>query len=223
MDIDGLGEETINLLYKSGLVHNIADLYALDKEAIVGLERMGDKSASNIIRSIEKSKSAPFHKVLYALGIRFVGETVAKLLANNFRSIDNIAEASYDDLIKVPEIGDKIASGVVNYFKSPNNREVLERLKNYGVNMEASELPKTRSDILQGKSIVISGEFEHHSRDEYKKMIEENGGKNLSSVSSTTSFILAGKDMGPAKKAKAEKLGIEIMSENDFLKLLKKV
>lgn len=223
MDIDGLGEETTDLLYRSGLIHNIADLYTLDKEAIVRLERMGDKSAGNIIRSIEKSKSAPFHKVLYALGIRFVGETVAKLLANNFRSIDNLAGATYDDLVNVPEIGDKIAGSVINYFKSQNNREVLDRLKKYGVNMESTEFQQARSDILEGKSIVISGEFERHSRDEYKTMIEENGGKNASSVSSNTSFILAGKNMGPAKKEKAEKLGIEIMSENDFLKLLKKV
>ncbi|MEA1886896.1 MAG: NAD-dependent DNA ligase LigA [Bacteroidota bacterium] len=223
MDIDGLGEETTDLLYRSGLIHNIADLYTLDKEAIVRLERMGDKSAGNIIRSIEKSKSAPFHKVLYALGIRFVGETVAKLLANNSRSIDNLAGATYDDLVNVPEIGDKIAGSVINYFKSQNNREVLDRLKKYGVNMESTEFQQARSDILEGKSIVISGEFERHSRDEYKTMIEENGGKNASSVSSNTSFILAGKNMGPAKKEKAEKLGIEIMSENDFLKLLKKV
>ena len=223
MDIDGLGEETTDLLYRSGLLNDIADLYTLDKESIVGLERMGDKSADNILRSIEESKSVPFHKVLYALGIRFVGETVSKLLAAHFGSIDNLSVAKLDDLVNIPEIGDKIAGSIINYFRSPNNREVLDRLRKYGVNMESGEPQKTESDILEGKNIVISGEFEKHGRDEYKNMIEENGGKNVSSVSSNTSFILAGKNMGPSKKEKAKKLGIDIMSENDFLKLLKKI
>ena len=223
MDIDGLGEETTDLLYRSGLLNDIADLYTLDKESIVGLERMGDKSADNILRSIEESKSVPFHKVLYAMGIRFVGETVSKLLAAHFGSIDNLSVAKFDDLVNIPEIGDKIAGSIINYFRSPNNREVLVRLRKYGVKMESGEPKKTESDILEGKNIVISGEFEKHSRDEYKNMIEENGGKNVSSVSSNTSFILAGKNMGPSKKEKAKKLGIDIMSENDFLKLLKKI
>ncbi len=223
MDIDRLGEETTDLLYRSELLNDIADLYTLRKESIAELERMGEKSADNIIKSIEKSKSAPFHKVLYALGIRFVGETVAKLLSDHFGSIDSLSEAEYDELINIPEIGDKIAGSIINYFKSPNNREVLERLRKYGVNMESGGQKKVESNILEGKSIVISGEFDKYSREEYKKIIEENGGKNVSSVSSKTSFILAGRNMGPSKREKAEKFGISIMNENDFLKLLKKI
>jgi len=222
MDIDGLGEETTDLLYRSGLINDIADLYILRKEKLVNLDRMGDKSASNIISSIEKSKSAPFNKVLYALGIRFVGETVAKLLARHFNSIDDLAKAGKDELVNIPDIGEKIADSILNYFSSPNNRDVLERLKKYGVNMESGETQKIESAILDGKNIVISGEFEKYSREEYKQMIEENGGKNVSSVSPNTSFILAGKNMGPAKKEKAGKLGIEIIGENDFLTMLNK-
>ncbi|MEE4215574.1 MAG: NAD-dependent DNA ligase LigA [Bacteroidales bacterium] len=223
MDIDGLGEETTDLLYRSGLVHNIADLYTLDKESLAGLERLGDKSASNIIASIEKSRTAPFNRVLYALGIRYVGETVAKTLAKHFSSIDELAEAEYEKLLNIPDIGDKIANSIINYFRSANNRQVIGRLKDYGVNMKSGEPGKQESAILEGKSIVISGEFDKYSREEYRQMIEENGGKNVSSVSSKTSFILAGKNMGPAKREKAIELGIELMEENDFLKMLNKV
>ena len=223
MDIDGLGEETTDLLYRSGLVHNIADLYILDKESLAGLERLGDRSASNIISSIEKSRSAPFNRVLYALGIRYVGETVAKTLSKHFNSIDDLAAAEYGKLLKIPDIGEKIADSIINYFTSANNRQVIERLKEYGVNMKSGEPEKKASAILEGKSIVISGEFVKYSREEYRQMIEENGGKNVSSVSSKTSFILAGKNMGPAKKERAGELGIEIMEENDFLKMLNKV
>ncbi|HDZ41962.1 MAG TPA: NAD-dependent DNA ligase LigA [Bacteroidetes bacterium] len=222
MDIDGLGEETTDLLYRSGLVNDIADLYTLKKEFLVDLERLGEKSAFNIINSIEKSKSAPFNRVLYALGIRFVGETVAKLLASQFSSIDELARAGYDDLVSIPDIGEKIADSILNYFSSPNNRKVIERLRKYGVNMELRESQKKESAILEGKSIVISGEFTRHGRKEYRQIIEENGGKNVSSVSSNTSFILAGKNMGPVKRERAEKLGIEIMGEDDFLKMLNK-
>ncbi|MDT8400890.1 MAG: NAD-dependent DNA ligase LigA [Bacteroidales bacterium] len=222
MDIDGLGEETTDLLYRSGLVNDIADLYTLEKEALVDLERMGEKSASNIINSIEKSKSAPLNRVIYALGIRFVGETVAKLLAAHFSSIDELAGAGYDKLVKLPDIGEKIAGSILNYFSSPNNRKVVDRLRKYGVNMESDRPRKKESAILEGKSIVISGEFLKHSREEYRHIIEENGGKNVSSVSSNTSFILAGNNMGPAKKEKAEKLGIKILGEDDFLKILNK-
>lgn len=222
MDIDGLGQETIDLLYRSGLIKDIADLYTLKKESIMGLERMGEKSAENIITGIEKSKTTPFNRVLHALGIRFVGETVAKILAKHFKSIESLEAASLDDLISTPEIGDKIAGSIINYFRSPNNRDVLDRLKNHGVNMMSDTSHKAESEILKGKSIVISGEFDKHSREEYKKMIEENGGKNVSSVSSKTSFILAGKNMGPSKKEKADKLQIELMGEDDFLKLLNK-
>jgi len=223
MDIDGLGEETTDLLYRTGLVHNIADLYTLDKESLAGLERLGEKSASNIISSIDKSRSAPFNRVLYALGIRYVGETVAKTLSKHFTSIDDLAVAEYEKLLAIPDIGDKIANSIINYFRSPNNRQVIGRLKEYGVNMQSGEQAKQESAILEGKSIVISGEFDKYSREEYRQMIEENGGKNVSSVSSKTSFILAGKNMGPSKQEKARELGIEIMEENDFLKMLNKV
>lgn len=220
MDIDGLGEETVDLLYRSGMISNIADLYTLDKEPIIKLERMGEKSAENIINSIEQSKSRPFSKVLYALGIRFVGETTARILAGHYGSIDKLSDAGYDELINIPGIGDKIAGSIQDYFRDPNNRKVLERLKDYGVNMKSEKSVSAKKGVLEGRNIVISGSFEKHSREEYKEMIEENGGKNVSSVSSNTSFILAGKNTGPAKKDKAQKLGIELISEEDFLKIL---
>ena len=154
MNIDGLGEETTDLLYRSGLIHNIADLYTLEKESLVKLERLGEKSADNILKSIGQSRSRPFNRVLYALGIRFVGETVAKILAGHFGSIDHLAKAGYDELVSIPEIGDKIAGSILNYFKSPHNVEVVERLKEYGVNMEVKEAGRAESDILSGQSIV---------------------------------------------------------------------
>ncbi|MBS0011586.1 MAG: NAD-dependent DNA ligase LigA [Bacteroidales bacterium] len=223
MNIEGLGEETTDLLYRSGLIHNIADLYTLEKESLVKLERLGERSADNILKSIEQSRSRPFNRVLYALGIRFVGETVAKILARHFGSIDRLAKAGYDELVSIAEIGDKIAGSILNYFKSPHNVEVVERLKEYGVNMEVREAGISESDILSGQSIVISGEFEKYSREEYRQMIEENGGKNVSSVSANTSFILAGENMGPSKKQKAEQLDIDIINEDDFLKMINKL
>ncbi|MGM0463319.1 MAG: NAD-dependent DNA ligase LigA [Bacteroidota bacterium] len=223
MDIDGLGEETVNLLYRSGMLEDIADLYTLRKEQLVTLERMGEKSADNIIRGIDESKSAPFHKVLYALGIRYVGETVAKILAGRFSSTGELSRAGYHELVAIPGIGEKIAGSIRAYFSADNNIEILRRLEEYGVNLEAEKTEKSAPAILEGKSIVISGVFEKHSREEYKDMIEEYGGKNVSSVSSNTSFILAGKNTGPAKREKAEKLGVDMITEEDFLKMLNKV
>ncbi len=222
MDIDGLGEETTDLLYREKLIGNIADLYTLKKETLSKLERLGEKSAGNIIRSIEESKSRPFNKVLYALGIRFVGETVARTLSGHFDSIDSLSVAGYDELISIPEIGDKIAGSILDYFSSENNREIIERLKQYGVKMKQDTKPVSSEGPLKGMNIVISGTFKRHSREEYKEMIEKNGGKNVSSVSSNTSFILAGDNTGPSKREKADKLGIRLIGEDDFLKLLKK-
>lgn len=223
MDIDGLGEETVNLLYRSGLLKDIADLYILRKEQLVKLERMGEKSADNIIRGIDESKSAPFHKVLYALGIRYVGETVAKILAVRFSSTEELSAAGYNKLVAIPGIGEKIAGSITAYFNSENNIEILRRLKEYGVNLQGGRSGSSAPPVLEGKSIVISGVFEKYSREEYKDMIEEYGGKNVSSVSSNTSFILAGKNTGPAKREKAEKLGVDMVTEEEFLKMLNKV
>ena len=221
MNIEGLGEETIDMLYNAGLVRNIADLYELKKEQLVKLERMGDKSASNIIASIENSKKTPYHKVIYALGIRHVGETVAKILAQHFRDIDSLMSAEMEELTSINEIGPKIASSIINYFSDKENREIIERLKLYEIKLSAEEQTSTEKEgKLSGKTIVISGIFSKHSREEYKEMIEKHGGKNASSVTNNTSFILAGENMGQSKKEKAEELGIPIITEDEFLKML---
>ena len=221
MNIDGLGAETIDQFYQEGLIHTIADLYTLKAPDIARLERMGKKSALNIMEGIRASKEVPFERVLFALGIRFVGETTAKTLAKAFRSIDALAKASLDDLMQVDEIGARIAESIIRYFANERNCEQVERLREAGVRLEMEELDMSEyTDKLAGKSIVISGVFTHHSRDEYKEIIEKNGGKNVGSISKKTSFILAGENMGPAKLEKANKLGIPIFTENDFLKLL---
>ncbi|MEG1837938.1 MAG: NAD-dependent DNA ligase LigA [Bacteroidaceae bacterium] len=221
MNIDGLGPETIELFYDLGLIKNVADLYTLKVEDINKLERMGDKSAEKIIFGIEKSKIVPFERVLFALGIRFVGETVAKKIVKAFSSIENIEQASLDELIHVDEIGERIAQSIILYFKNEVNQQLIANLKAAGLQMKAEEIDKSNySDKLAGLSIVISGVFTHHSRDEYKEMIEINGGKNVGSLSAKTSFILAGDNMGPSKLEKAEKLGIRIINEEDFLKLI---
>ena len=221
MNIDGLGSETIDQFYQEGLIHTIADLYSLKAPDIARLERMGKKSALNIMEGIRASKDVPFERVLFALGIRFVGETTAKTLAKAFRSIDKLASASLDDLMQVDEIGARIAESIIRYFADEKNREQIERLREAGVQLEMEELDLSEyTDKLAGKSIVISGVFTHHSRDEYKEIIEKNGGKNVGSISKKTSFILAGDNMGPAKLEKANKLGIPIMNEEDFLKLI---
>ena len=221
MNIDGLGSETIDQFYQEGMIHTIADLYSLKAPDIARLERMGKKSALNIMEGIRVSKEVPFERVLFALGIRFVGETTAKTLAKAFRSIDALAKASLDDLMQVDEIGTRIAQSILLYFSNEKNREQIERLREAGVQLGMEELDMSEyTDKLVGKSIVISGVFAHHSRDEYKEIIEKNGGKNVGSISKKTSFILAGDNMGPAKLEKANKLGIQIMTEDEFLKLL---
>lgn len=216
MDIDGLGGETVALLYNAGLVANYADLYALHKEQILPLERMAEKSAENLIQGIENSKTIPFERVLYALGIRYVGETVAKKLAKHYKSIDAIAQASIMDLILVDEIGDKIAQSVVQFFDNHENQRIIERLKQYGVQLESAAEAALLSEKLKGKTFVVSGVFELYSRDELKKAIEDNGGKVGSSISAKTDFVIAGDNMGPAKLEKANQLKIAIISEVDF-------
>ncbi len=216
MDIDGLGGETVALLFNAGLVTNYADLYELKKKQIIPLERMAEKSADNLIQGIEKSKIIPFERVLYALGIRYVGETVAKKLAKHYKSIDAIAQASMMDLILVDEIGDKIAQSVIQFFDNQENRIIIERLKQFGVQLESSAESALLSEKLKGKTFVVSGVFELYSRDELKKAIEDNGGKVGSSISAKTDFVIAGDNMGPAKLEKANQLKIAIISEIDF-------
>lgn len=221
MDIEGLGGETVALLYNSDLIENYADLYELKKEQIVPLERMADKSAENLINGIEKSKEVPFERVLYALGIRYVGETVAKKLAKHYKSIDNLANASLMDLVLVDEIGERIAQSVVDFFANEQNRKIVERLKAYGVQLEAvAKADTTVSDKLAGKTFVVSGVFEKFSRDDLKKAIEDNGGKVGSSISSKTHYVVAGDNMGPAKLEKANQLGVAIISEDDFVEMI---
>ena len=216
MDIDGLGGETVALLFHAGLVANYADLYALQKHQILPLERMADKSAENLILGIENSKTIPFERVLYALGIRYVGETVAKKLAKHYKSIDAIAQASIMDLILVDEIGDKIAQSVVQFFENQENTIIIERLKHFGVQLESGAEEELLSEKLKGKTFVVSGVFELYTRDELKKAIEDNGGKVGSSISAKTNFVIAGDNMGPAKLEKANQLKITIISEVDF-------
>ena len=222
MNIDSLGAETIDQFYQEGLIATIADLYSLKAPEIARLERMGKKSALNILDGIRASKEVPFERVLFALGIRFVGETTAKTLAKAFRTIDALKEATLEDLVQVDEIGVRIAQSVMQYFADEKNLQVIERLREAGVQMQMEELDMSDfTDKLAGKSIVISGVFTHHSRDEYKNLIEKNGGKNVGSISKKTSFILAGENMGPSKLEKAEKLGIPIVSEDEFLQMIK--
>lgn len=221
MNIDGLGPETVDMFYRLGLIKNTADLYQLTADDIKNLDRMGEKSAENIIKGIEASKEVPFERVLFALGIRFVGETVAKKIAKSFNDIDELENANLEKLINIDEIGEKIAQSILTYFANPLNRELIERLKSTGLQLYRREEDLSGyTDKLAGQSIVISGVFTHHSRDEYKELIEKNGGKNVGSISAKTSFILAGENMGPAKLEKAHKLGIKLMSEDEFLTLI---
>lgn len=221
MNIDGLGPETVDMFYRLGLIKNTADLYQLTADDIKNLDRMGEKSAENIIKGIEASKEVSFERVLFALGIRFVGETVAKKIAKSFNDIDELENANLEKLINIDEIGEKIAQSILTYFANPLNRELIERLKSTGLQLYRREEDLSGyTDKLAGQSIVISGVFTHHSRDEYKELIEKNGGKNVGSISAKTSFILAGENMGPAKLEKAHKLGIKLMSEDEFLTLI---
>lgn len=221
MNIDGLGPETVDTFYRLGLIKDTADLYQLTAEDIKNLDRMGEKSAENIIKGIKASKEIPFERVLFALGIRFVGETVAKKIAKSFNSIEELENADLEKLTSIDEIGEKIAQSILIYFSSPLNVSLIERLKSAGLQLYRKEEDLNEyTDKLAGQSIVISGVFTHHSRDEYKDLIEKNGGKNVGSISTKTSFILAGENMGPSKLEKAHKLGIKIISEDEFLALI---
>jgi len=216
-----MGPETVEDLYNAGLIHNIADLYELKAADLMRLERWAEKSARNLLESLRASKDVPFERVLYGLGIRYVGETVAKKLTLTFKTIDRLREATLEELTATPDVGERIAASVVKYFSDPRNVEIVERLKNYGLQMEVGEeTAALQTEKLKGLSIVISGTFAHHSRDEYKEMIERNGGKNVGSVSKKTSFILAGENMGPSKLEKAAALGVKLMTEDEFLKML---
>jgi len=222
MNMDGIGSETVDLLFQKNLIHSIADLYTLQPSQLTGIERLGTKSIQNILNAVEKSKKVPFERVLFALGIRYVGEKVAKALAYAFKNIDALAEASEAELAAVNDIGVKIAQSVATYFSVPENQQLINQLKKAGLQFSIAENTnhEQKSDKLKGKIIVISGVFTHHTRDEYKQMIEQHGGKEVSSVSARTSFLLAGEDPGPAKIAKAKELSIPVMSENEFLKLI---
>lgn len=221
MNIDGLGSETIDLLYSQGLLHNIADIYALQLDDIAKQERLGEKSAQNMLAGIEASKQVPWARVLFALGIRMVGETTAKKIARRFPSIDQLQWATVEQLTAIEDVGEQIAKNIIAYFNDLGNLEIINRLREAGVQMESQEEEQApQSDLLQGKSIVVSGVFSLHSRDEYKAMIEANGGKNVGSVSKKTNFILAGENMGPEKRKKAEALGVSILTEEEFLQML---
>ena len=222
MNIDGLGSETIDLFFNEGLIRNVADLYFLTKEDILPLERMAEKSASKAITSINDSKNIPFERVLYALGIRYIGVTVAKKIAQHFHSFENILNANADEFTNVDEIGERIAESLLSWTGEDENLALLARLKEAGVQLEVdAKLLENKTDILEGKSFVISGVFKNHTRDELKEMIELNGGKNTSSLSKKTNYLLAGDKMGPSKKEKAEKLEIAVLSEEEFMTLLK--
>ena len=221
MDIDGIGEEVAVILNKSGLVHDVADLYDLTQEKLVSLDRFQEKSAQRILRGIAASKTVPYARVIFALSIPFVGETTGKVLARHTRNIDTLMTMPAEELASIPEIGPKIAQSIVDYFADERNRVIVERLRSAGLQMSLSEEETAgQSDKLMGKKVVISGVFAKHSREEYKAMIEQNGGKNVSSISSATSFVLAGENMGPAKLEKARKLGIDIINEDQFLEML---
>ena len=221
MDIEGLGGETVALLFNNGLVHNYADLYELTVQQILPLERMAQKSAENLVKGVENSKTVPFERVLYALGIRFVGETVAKKLAKHYKNIDALSQATLMNLVLVDEIGERIAQSVIDFFKNQENRIIIGRLKSFAVQFETVEiLNPNATNKLAGKTFVVSGVFEEFSRDDLKKAIEDNGGKVGSSISAKTDFVVAGANMGPAKLEKAVKLNIQILSENDFQKLI---
>ena len=219
LDIDGLGSETVELLHESGLLNNIADIYDLKAVDLAVLPRLGEKSADNIIRSINASKEVPFARVLFGLGIRFVGETTAKYLAAHFKTLDAVMAATKEQLLEAEEVGDKIADAILEYFADAQNIAIIERLRSARLQFE-EEAKVLHSSCLEGKNVVVSGKFLDHSRDELKELIELHGGKNQSGVSANTDFIVAGENMGPAKLQKAEKLGIKILSESEFIELI---
>jgi DNA ligase (NAD+) len=221
MDINGLGDETVGLLYENGLLKNIGDLYDLKYEDILKLDRMADKSARNLIEGIEASKTIPYQRVLFGLGIRYVGETVAKKLAAKFKTIESLMAATYEELMLVDEIGERIALSIIEFFAEEKNRTLMQRLKEAGLQLENMEVEKEKlSDIFSGKNIVISGVFSRFSRDEIKELVESHGGKNAGSISAKTSYVVAGENMGPAKLEKARQLNIPILDEEEFLKMI---
>lgn len=221
MNIETIGPETVEILYSYGLVNNVADLYSMNEDDFLFLPRMGGKTVANIFEALKRSCDVPFERVLFALGIRYVGATVAKRLARAFCNVDALMSATMEQLVAIDEIGERIAASVINYFSNPANVELINRLRAAGLKFEIEEeVLHNRTNILAGKSIVISGVFAHHSRDEYKDMIEQNGGKNVGSVSKSTSFILAGENMGPSKLEKAQKLNISLVSEAEFLEMI---
>ena len=220
MDIDGLGQETVSLLVRNGLIRNYADLYDLKYEQIVVLERMAEKSANNLIQGILRSKNISFERVLYALGIRHVGETVAKKLVSHFNSIENLINADFDELILVDEIGDKIANSLIDFFNDSYNMKIIDRLKEIGLNLISNLTNIKTSSLLSNKSFVISGVFKNYSRDALKSFIETNGGAIVSSVSSKTNFLVAGDKMGPSKKIKATEFGVKIISEFELQEMI---
>jgi DNA ligase (NAD+) len=222
MNIEGLGSETIDLLVRQGLVQNPADIYSLKNGMIAGLERMGQKTETNILEGIEESKKVPFERVLFALGIRYVGDTVARKLARHFHSIDAMMEASQEQLRAAPETGEKIAESVYNWFRDSRNQDLVKRLKAAGVRLKLDEkdIPLQLGDQLKGKTLVVTGTFKKHSRDELKALIEQHGGKNGSSVSKKTDYLVAGEDSGPSKLDKAREMGVQVISEEDLEKLL---
>jgi DNA ligase (NAD+) len=220
MNIDSLGPETVDEYYRRGIVHNVADLYDIDVQQING-DGSRTRSAQRIVDGIAASRQVPFERLVFALGIRFVGETSARLLARHFKNIDALMQADIEQLQEVEGIGEVMARSIVDYFANPANRTIVERLRGYGLQMQLSaEQTAQQGDSLQGMSIVISGVFAHHSRDEYKLLIEQNGGKNVGSISGKTTFILAGDNMGPSKLEKARKLGVRIVGEDEFLQMI---
>lgn len=219
MDIEGLGGETIELLWENGMLKDIADIYDLNPQQLAALPRLGDKSAANILDGVRASKSVPFERVLFALGIRFVGETTAKYIATHFRTLDAIAAATVEELSEAEEVGSKIAVAITEYFADEHNRSIVERLKSAGLKFEIEEKQRS-SNALEGKSVVISGKFVGRSRDDMKALVEEHGGRNLAAVSTNVDFIVAGENMGPAKRQKAEKLGVTILNEEEFMALI---
>lgn len=219
MDIEGLGGETIELLWENGMLKDIADIYDLNSQQLAALPRLGDKSAANILDGVRASKSVPFERVLFALGIRFVGETTAKYIATHFRTLDAIAAATVEELSEAEEVGAKIAVAITEYFADEHNRSIVERLKSAGLKFEIEEKQRS-SNALEGKSVVISGKFVGRSRDDMKALVEEHGGRNLAAVSANVDFIVAGENMGPAKRQKAEKLGVTILNEEEFMALI---
>ena len=219
MDIEGLGGETIELLWENGMLKDIADIYDLNPQQLAALPRLGDKSAANILDGVRASKSVPFERVLFALGIRFVGETTAKYIATHFRTLDAISAATVEELSEAEEVGAKIAVAITEYFADEHNRSIVERLKSAGLKFEIEEKQRS-SNALEGKSVVISGKFVGRSRDDMKALVEEHGGRNLAAVSANVDFIVAGENMGPAKRQKAEKLGVTILNEEEFMALI---